>query len=83
MRKQVQYYYEEYVPKYDEKYSKMGLSTKSIHVGQTPDLTFGSVNVPIYASSTYVQPIAGMPLGKWVYTRLGNPTRNSLERCIA
>jgi cystathionine beta-lyase/cystathionine gamma-synthase len=83
MRKQVQDYFEENAPKYDEKYSKMGLSTKSIHVGQTPDLTFGSVNVPIYASSTYVQPIAGMPLGKWVYTRLGNPTRNALERCIA
>ena len=83
MRKQVQDYFEEYAPKYDEKYSKMGLSTKSIHSGQTPDLTFGAVNVPIYASSTYVQPEAGVPLGKWVYTRLGNPTRNSLERCIA
>ena len=83
MRKQVQDYFDENAPKYDEKYSKMGLSTKSIHVGQTPDLTFGSVNVPIYTSSTYVQPVAGMPFGKWVYTRLSNPTRNSLERCIS
>ena len=83
MRKQVQDYFEDYAPKYDEKYSKMGLATKGIHSGQTPDLTFGSVNVPIYASSTYVQPEAGVPLGKWVYTRMGNPTRNSLERCIA
>ncbi len=83
MRKQVQEYFEDYAPKYDEKYSKMGLATKSIHSGQTPDLTFGAVNVPIYANSTYVQPEAGTPLGKWVYTRLGNPTRNALERCIA
>ena len=83
MRKQVQDYYEEQAPKHDEEFSKMGLSTKSIHVGQTPDLTFGAVNVPIYTSTTYAQAVPGAPLGKWIYTRLGHPTRNALERCIA
>ena len=83
MRKQIQDYYEETAPKYDDQYSKMGLATKSIHVGQMPELTFGAVNVPIYTSTTYAQAVPGAPLGKWIYTRLGHPTRNSLERCIA
>ena len=61
----------------------MGLTYKSIHVGQIPKLTFGAVNVPIYTSTTYAQVVPDAPLGKWIYTSLGHPTRNSVERCIA
>jgi len=32
-----------------------GFSTRAIHAGQKPDPTTGSVVVPIYQTSTYVQ----------------------------
>ena len=68
--------------KHDLKYSGKGLSTQCIHSGQDPGMIYGGVNVPIYTSSTYVQPCPGEPLGPWFYTRNNNPTRKSLERVI-
>ena len=32
-----------------------GFSTRCIHTGQEADAVTGAINVPIYASSTYVQ----------------------------
>ena len=61
----------------------MKIETQCIHTGQDPDCTFGAVNVPIYASSTFELPKAGEPMGKWCYSRLNNPTKISLERLIA
>ena len=55
----------------------MRFETRAIHVGQDPDAEFGSVNVPIYQTSTYAQPAVGKPKA-WDYARAGNPTREAL-----
>jgi cystathionine gamma-lyase len=57
-------------------------STRCIHGGQEPDPTTGSVNVPIYATSTYAQSAPGEHKG-FVYARGHNPTRYAFERAIA
>lgn len=57
-------------------------STRCIHGGQSPDPTTGSVNVPIYATSTYAQSAPGEHKG-FVYARGHNPTRYAFERAIA
>ena len=82
-RKQIQDAQEKFVPEYDAKFKDMKIETQCIHTGQDPDCTFGAVNVPIYASSTFELPKAGEPMGKWCYSRLNNPTKISLERLIA
>ena len=82
-RKQIQDAHEKFVPEYDAKFKDMKIETQCIHTGQDPDCTFGAVNVPIYASSTFELPKAGEPMGKWCYSRLNNPTKISLERLIA
>ncbi|HLQ65750.1 MAG TPA: PLP-dependent aspartate aminotransferase family protein [Candidatus Limnocylindrales bacterium] len=60
----------------------MGFSTDAIHAGQEPDPTTGSVTVPIYQTSTYVQEELGKNKG-FEYARTQNPTRFALERCLA
>ena len=40
--------------------SKLGFATRVIHGGQHPDPLTGAVNVPIYATSTYVQKSPGV-----------------------
>lgn len=57
---------------------KSGFSTRAIHAGQTPDPTTGSVTVPIYQTSTYVQDELGQHKG-YEYARVQNPTREALE----
>ncbi len=59
-----------------------GFETRAIHAGQEPDPSTGSVIVPIYQSSTYVQEGLGQHKG-YEYSRTGNPTRTALEKCIA
>jgi cystathionine beta-lyase len=62
--------------------SGMRFSTALIHGGVHEDGGTGSVNVPIYQTSTYAQEnIGGTP--KWEYSRTGNPTRAALESLIA
>jgi cystathionine gamma-lyase/cystathionine beta-lyase/cystathionine gamma-lyase/homocysteine desulfhydrase len=61
---------------------KKGFSTRAIHDGQPPDPTTGAVNVPIYASSTYVQEEIGKHKG-YEYSRVSNPTRTALEENLA
>jgi cystathionine beta-lyase/cystathionine gamma-synthase len=60
----------------------MRFETRAIHVGQEPDAEFGSVNVPIYQTSTYAQPSVGKPKA-WDYARAGNPTREALQQALA
>jgi len=62
--------------------SKLGFSSLAIHAGQSPDPTTGAVNVPIYATSTYVQEGIGKNKG-YEYSRVGNPTRTALEESLA
>jgi len=52
--------------------------TRAIHDGQEPDPATGSVVVPIYQTSTYVQEAIGKNKG-WEYARTQNPTRARLE----
>jgi len=61
---------------------KKGFSTRAIHDGQSPDPFTGAVNVPIYASSTYVQQEIGKHKG-YEYSRVSNPTRTALEENFA
>jgi cystathionine beta-lyase/cystathionine gamma-synthase len=60
----------------------MDFETRAIHAGQEPDPATGSVTVPIYQTSTYIQEEAGRTKG-WEYSRTGNPTRAALETCLA
>ncbi len=60
----------------------MRFRTKAIHAGQEPEPAYGSVNVPIYQTSTYAQAAVGEHKG-YDYARTGNPTRTALETCIA
>lgn len=62
--------------------SMPGFSTRAIHTGQEPDPATGAVNVPIYASSTYVQEELGKNKG-YEYSRVSNPTRTALEANLA
>ena len=59
-----------------------GFATRAIHAGQEPDRETGAVNVPIYASSTYVQQGIGKHKG-YEYARVSNPTRTCLEENLA
>ena len=82
-RKTLQEAHEKFYPEYDAKFKDMKIETQCIHTGQDPDWIYGSVNVPIFATSTFELPKAGEPMGKWCYSRMNNPTKFSLERIIA
>jgi cystathionine beta-lyase/cystathionine gamma-synthase len=56
--------------------------TRAIHEGQEPDPATGSVIVPIYQTSTYVQEEVGKHKG-YDYSRVANPTRTALQTCLA
>jgi cystathionine beta-lyase/cystathionine gamma-synthase len=61
---------------------KQSFATRAIHAGQEPEPATGAVNVPIYASSTYVQEEIGKHKG-YEYSRVSNPTRDRLETNLA
>jgi len=56
--------------------------TKAVHAGQEPDPQTGSVNVPVYLTSTFVQSAPGVHRG-FDYARTNHPTRAALERSLA
>jgi len=68
---------------YDKKFDGCGFSTKAVHVGSEPDGVYGGLSVPINLSTTYAQKTPADPMGPFDYSRCGNPTRFSLERCLA
>ena len=57
-------------------------ATLAVHAGQYPDPLTGSVNVPVYLSSTFELTGIGTDKG-WDYSRAGNPTRDRLEEALA
>src|SRR5579863_3159949 len=61
---------------------QFGFATRAIHSGQEPDPLTGSVTVPIYPTSTYVQQGIGENKG-YEYSRVSNPTRARLEENLA
>ena len=56
--------------------------TLAVHAGQHPDPTTGAIMMPVYQTSTYVQPEYGRHLG-YEYARTHNPTRQALEGNVA
>ena len=60
----------------------LGLGTRAIHAGQSPDPSTVAIMTPIYATSTYVQESPGKHKG-YEYSRTQNPTRMAFERCVA
>ncbi|MFN2589195.1 MAG: cystathionine gamma-synthase [Actinomycetota bacterium] len=60
---------------------EMRFETRAIHAGQEPEPAYGSVNVPIYQTSTYAQEAVGKHRG-YDYARTGNPTRTALETAL-
>ena len=59
-----------------------GFETRAIHAGQDPDPATGAVVPPISISTTFAQQGVGRNRG-WEYARSANPTRASLEQCLA
>jgi cystathionine gamma-synthase/cystathionine gamma-lyase len=62
--------------------SPPALETLAIHAGQEPDPVHGGVMPNLVLSTTFRQPEPGKPL-RFDYSRSGNPTRESLEACLA
>jgi cystathionine beta-lyase/cystathionine gamma-synthase len=60
----------------------VGFATRAIHVGQEADPLTGSIGVPIYPTSTYLQEELGKNKG-YEYSRVSNPTRTRLEENLA
>ena len=59
-----------------------GFETKAVHAGQDPDPASGAVVAPISLSTTFAQQEVGVHKG-YEYSRSANPTRTSLETCLA
>ncbi len=64
--------------------------TRQIHAGQTPDPTTGARALPIYQTTSFVFPDAGVAADRFalkdlgpIYTRIGNPTQEVVENRIA
>jgi len=62
--------------------TEMGESTRSVHTAADPEAGTGSVQVPIFQTSTYVQKDFADHTG-YEYARTHNPTREALEAAIA
>jgi len=61
----------------------MKIETLAVHVGRRSDPATGAVTPPIHLSTTFERAADGeYPLG-FSYAREGNPTRGSLEECLA
>ena len=64
-----------------------GFNTQIVHAGQQPDPSTGALSTPIFQTSTFVfdsaeQGAARFALEEsgYIYTRLGNPTTDALEK---
>lgn len=64
--------------------------TRQIHAGQEPDPTTGARALPIYQTTSFVFPDAGVAAARFalqdlgpIYTRIGNPTQEVVENRVA
>src|SRR4051794_16290390 len=57
--------------------------TRALHAGQDPEPITGSVNVPIFQTTTYAQDGVGQMRSGHDYARTVNPSRTALETCLA
>ena len=61
----------------------MKFNTKVIHGGQQHEPHTGSVNVPVFLTSTFAQRTPGELKAGYEYSRAANPTRQALEDALA
>lgn len=61
----------------------MKFNTKVIHGGQQHEPHTGSVNVPLFLTSTFAQKTPGKLQNGYEYSRGANPTRQALEDSLA
>lgn len=57
--------------------------TLAVHAGQAPDAHTGAVIPAMSLSTTFKQASVGQPIGKFDYSRSGNPTRHAFEAAVA
>ena len=69
---------------------QFGFTTRQLHVGYDPETTTGSRAVPIYQTTAYdlqstdrAERLFALQEAGNIYTRIGNPTSNVLEKRIA
>ncbi len=62
--------------------SQAAFATQTVHAGTDPEPITGAINVPVFLTSTYVQPAPAQHKG-YEYSRTGNPTRAALESAVA
>ena len=68
--------------RHEDEEEDLRFETRAIHAGQDPEPQHGSVNVPIFQTSTYAQLAVGKPR-TYDYARGGNPTREALQAALA
>ncbi len=61
----------------------MKIETIAVHAGLEADPTTGAVQPPIHLSTTFSRDTKGELTSEFIYSRSGNPTRRSLEKCLA
>ena len=66
----------------DKRKTKLGNSTLSVHAAADIEARTGSVQIPIFQTSTFVQADFGEHTG-YEYARSQNPTREALEAAVA
>ncbi len=61
----------------------MRIETLAVHAGETVDPTSGAITPPLYLSTTFERAEDGSYPRGYIYTRLGNPNREALEKCLS
>ena len=60
----------------------MRIETLAVHAGHEVDPSTGAVNPPIHLSTTFERQADGSYPHGYIYTRNGNPNRETLEKCL-
>src|SRR5690348_6015843 len=61
----------------------MKLETLAVHAGYQVDSSTGAIVAPVNLSMTFERSADGSYPGGYVYSRVNNPNREALEKCIA
>ena len=59
------------------------LETIAVHSGNEPEPLTGAVAQPIHMTTTFARDETGALPAQYIYSRTDNPTRRSLEKCLA
>lgn len=59
------------------------LETIAVHSGNEPEPLTGAVAQPIHMTTTFARDENGALPAQYIYSRTDNPTRRSLEKCLA